>query len=113
MQVEDIEEYVNDKNDIKTSIKAKEYIINIINANSKRFDESNYGECWGIKDSYTCTFNAHILFRELEKGGFEFNTVKKDWSDMGFLEKNSVGRYIHQTTVRTEKGNYIRLNLQS
>ena len=29
-----------------------------------------------------------------------------------FLEKNSMGRFIHQTTVRTEKGNYIRLNLQ-
>jgi len=112
LQVEDIEEYVNDKNDIKTSIKAKEYIINIINANSRRFDENNYGECWGIKDEWFCTFNAQILFRELEKGGYDFNTVKKDWADMGFLEKNSVGRYIHQTTVRKEKGNYIRLNLQ-
>lgn len=112
LQVEDIEEYVNDKNDIKTSIKAKEYIINIINMNAKRFDENNYGECWGIKDEWFCTFNAQALFRELEKGGYDFNTVKKDWADMGFLEKNSVGRYIHQTTVRKEKGNYIRLNLQ-
>ena len=112
LQVEDIEEYVNDKNDIKTSIKAKEYIINIINMNAKRFDENNYGECWGIKDEWFCTFNAQALFRELEKGGYDFNTVKKDWADMGFLEKNSVGRYIHQTTVRKGKGNYIRLNLQ-
>jgi len=112
LQVEDIEEYVNDKNDIKTSIKAKEYIINIINMNAKRFEENNYGECWGIKDEWYCTFNVQALFRELEKGGFEFNTVKKDWADMGFLELNSQGRYIHQTTVRSEKGNYIRLNLQ-
>lgn len=111
LQVEDIEEYVNDKNDIKTSIRAKEYIIGIINANAKRFEENNYGECWGIKDEYGCTINAQILFRELEKGGFEFNTVKKDWADMEFLEKNSVGRYIHNTTVRKEKGNYIRLKL--
>lgn len=111
LQVEDIIEYVNDKNDIRTSIKAKEYIISIINANTKRFDEINYGECWGIKDQWSCTFNAQILYRELEKGGFEFNTVKKDWAEMGFLEKNSQGKFIHQTTVRKEKGNYIRLNL--
>jgi uncharacterized protein (DUF927 family) len=111
LQVEDIEEYVNDKNDIKTSMKAKEYIINIINANYKKFDEYNYGECWGIKDEYSCTINAQILYRELEKGGFEFNTVKKDWFEMEFLELNSQGRYIHQTTVRKEKGNYIKLNL--
>jgi len=111
LQVEDIKEYVNDKSEIKTSMKAKEYIIGIINANYKKFEEGNYSECWGIKDEYSCTINAQILYRELEKGGFEFNTIKKDWVDMEFLELNSQGRYIHQTTVRKEKGNYIRLNL--
>ena len=111
LQVEDIEEYVNDKSEIRTAIKAKDYIIGVISANWKRFDENNYGECWGMKDEFVCTINAQILYRELEKGGFEFNTIKKDWADMGFLEKNSVGRYIHQTTVRKEKANYIKLNL--
>ncbi len=111
LQVEDIVEYINDKNDIRTSIKAKEYIISIINANSKRFDENNYGECWGIKDEWYCTINAQILYRELQKGGFEFNTVKKEWAETGFLEKNSTGRFTHQTTVRKEKGTYVRLKL--
>ena len=111
LQVEDIIEYVNDKDEIRTAMKAKEYIIGIINANCKKFEEANYSECWGIKDEYTCTINAQILYRELEKGGFEFNTIKKDWVDMNFLGLNSQGRYIHQTTVRKEKGNYIRLNL--
>ena len=30
---------------------------------------------------------------------------------MGFLEKNSQGRFVHNTAVRKEKGNYIRLKL--
>ena len=30
---------------------------------------------------------------------------------MGFLKRNSAGRYIHNTTVRSEKGNYVLLNL--
>ena len=111
LQVEDIKEYVNDKSEIKTAMKAKEYIISIINMNAKRFEDSNFGECWGIKDNYYCMINTQALYRELEKGGFEFNTVKKDWVDMGFLQLNSQGRYIHQTTIRKEKGNYIRLNL--
>lgn len=111
LQVKDIEEYVNDKDDIRTAIKAKEYIIGIINANWKRFDEVNYGECWGMKDNFYCTINAQILYRELAKGGFEFNTVKKEWADMGFLEKNSQDRYIHNTKVRNEKGNYIKLKI--
>ena len=117
LQVEDIKEYVNDKDEIKTSIKSKEYIKNIIEINGKRFEEANYGEWWGrIKDingiSY-CYINVEILMRELKKGGFEFNTVKKEWSDMNFLERNSVGRYVHSTTVFKEKGNYVILNLQS
>lgn len=120
LQVEDIEEYVNDKNDIKTSIKAQEYITSVINANQSKFDDNNkYGECWGkMKEvfvnnekAYEFTFNAQILQRELLKGGYEFNTVKKEWAESGFLKKNSVGRFIHQTTINYEKGNYIILIL--
>lgn len=111
LQVEDILELVNDKNEIKTAMKAKDYIIAIINANWKRFDENNFGECWGFKNEYFCIINAQILYRELLKGGYEFDTVKKDWADMDFLEKNSQDRYTHQTTVRKEKGVYIKLKL--
>ena len=111
LQVDDIKEYVNDKDEIKTSMKAKEYIISIISANYKKFEDYNYGECWGMKTDFYCMINAQILFRELEKGGYEFNTVKKEWAEMKFLELNTQGRYIHQTTVRKEKTNYIRLNL--
>lgn len=119
LQVEDIVEYVNDRDEIKTSIKAKEYITSIINANQNKFNNNYYGECWGkIKESYNGNdkiyefiFNAQILYRELAKGGYEFNTVKKEWAEMGFLKKNSVDRFIHQTTINCEKGNYIILIL--
>lgn len=111
LQISDIVEYINNSDEIKTSIKAKNYIISIINANYKRFDENNYGECWGIKTEYFCAINNEILFRELKKGGFDFNTVKKEWSEMGFLEKNSQGRYVHNTQVRNEKGTFVKLRL--
>lgn len=111
LQVKDIKEYVNDKDEIKTSILAKEYIINIINANYRKFEDTNYNECWGIKDECFCSFNAVILKRELEKGGFEFDTVKKEWAAIGFLEKNTQGKFVHHTTVRKEKGTFVRLKL--
>lgn len=119
LQVEDIEEYVNDKTEIKTSMKAKEYIISVINANQNKFKENYYGECWGKiyeewqdnEKVYKFLFNAQILYRELSKGGFEFNTIKKEWAEDGFLKLNSQGRYIHNTTINQEKGNYIALIL--
>lgn len=116
LQVKDIEEYVNDKNEIKTAIKSKEYIKDIINANAKRFAENNFGECWGkfkeVNPGYSlCYINAQILYRELKKGGYEFESVKKEWSEENFLLKNSAGRYIHNTSINCEKGNYILLDL--
>lgn len=119
LQVEDIIEYVNDKDEIRTSIKAKEYIISVINANQGKFEENRYGECWGeIRETwkendkiFKFVFNAQILQRELLKGGFEFNTVKKEWADEGFLEKNSQGKFVHCTTINREKGSYIILIL--
>ncbi len=111
LNIDDIKEFINNKDDIKTSIKAKNYIINVINANEKRFSENNYGENWGIISEYYCTINSEILFRELKKGGFEFNTVKKEWAEMGFLSRNSQGRYIHNTQVRSLKGTFVRLNI--
>jgi hypothetical protein len=119
LSIEDIEDLVNDRDEIRTSIKAKEYIISIINANPSRFNINNYGEVWGeIREAYEendkifrVVINAQILNRELKKGGFEFETIKKEWADMDFLEKNSAGRYTHQTTLNKEKGIYIVLKL--
>lgn len=111
LQVEDILDLVNDKDEILTSIKSKEYIIDIINANWKKFDENNYGECWGKKNDEYVVINAQILYRELEKGGYEFNTIKKEWAEMNFLQKNNQDRFIHYTTIRNEKGHYVVLKI--
>src|SRR5574344_1643669 len=99
LKIEDIKDLVNDKNEIKTANKAKDYIIDIINANYKKFDVMNFGESWGEKLPNTVTINVQILIRELEKGGYEVDSIKKDWSESGFLIKNAQKHYIHQTTV--------------
>lgn len=111
LKIEDIEEYINDKDEIRTSVKAKKYILDIIASNPKKFETDNFGEYWGKKTDFLCIINMQILIRELAKGGFEFNTVKKDWVDMKFLEPNSQGRYTHNTTVEGQKGTFVYLNL--
>jgi uncharacterized protein (DUF927 family) len=112
LSIDDLKDYINDKNEVKTSMKAKNYIINLIDINHKKFEESsNYGEIWGMKTDYYCLINAEILRRELKKEGFEFETVKKDWLEMNFLELNSQGRYLHNTTANKKKGTYVRLKM--
>lgn len=116
LMLEDMKEFINDKEEIRTSIKAKKYIKNIIDLNNKRFEEQNYGECWGkfkvINTTYDlCYINVEVLKRELQKGGFEFDSVKKEWADMNFLQKNTADRYVHQTTVFKQHGGYVVLDL--
>lgn len=116
----DISEYIEDKDEIKTSVLAQEYIINLIGANQNKFGENVYSEFWGksvpsFKDNKPISkyyINKQILIRELEKGGYDFNTVKKEWFKSGFLEKNSQNRYVHQTTINNVTGNYIALLLE-
>lgn len=119
LRVEDIIEYINDKEEIKTSYKAKDYIVSVINANQNKFHD-NFYEVWGkmkeiyINDKkyYEFTFNQQILMRELSRGGYDFNSVKKEWAEMGFLIKNSQGKFTHSTTINREKGNFAILMLE-
>jgi uncharacterized protein (DUF927 family) len=111
LTISDLKEYINDKNEVRTCIKAKNYILNVIATNPKRFQCDNYGEYWGRKDDFNCMINYEILSRELKKGGFDFNTVKKDWNDLKFINLNSQGRYVHNTTVEGQKGMYVSLNI--
>lgn len=115
----DILEYIENKDEIKTSILAQEYVISLIGANQNKFGENVYGEFWGksvpsFKDNKPISkyyINKQILIRELEKGGYDFNTVKKEWFKSGFLEKNSQNKFIHQTSINNVLGNYIVLLL--
>lgn len=109
LQIKDLEEFINDKEEIRTAVKARNYILNVFASNPKKFERGSYNEYWGKKDNFTCVVNSEILIRELKKGGFEFNTVKKDWVEMEFLITNSQGRYVHNTTVEGEKGTFVML----
>lgn len=112
LKIEDLEEYINDKDEVRTCIKAKNYIINLMDVNSKKFDDRyGYGEVWGIKEEHFCLINAEILRRELGKAGFEFDTIKKDWVEIDFLILNSQRKYLHQTTTNGKKGTYVKLRI--
>lgn len=118
--IDDILEYIENKNEIRTSVLAKDYTISLINTNQSKFSDNIYGEVWGkyvkewwnSKEVYRYYIDKQILIRELAKGGFDFNTVKKEWFYMNFLIKNSQGKYIHQTQINNIKGNYIVLLIE-
>ncbi|MEG2379803.1 MAG: hypothetical protein RSB77_06230, partial [Bacilli bacterium] len=68
---------------------------------------------WGRKDDYYCTINKTILYRELKKGGFEFDSIKKEWVTDEIIKINSQGRYFSQTTVNGQKGNFVSIKMMN
>lgn len=113
LTIEDIQSFdiINNSKDIQTATLAGRYIIDLINANVKRFTGEGYGEVWGTMedDNNTVKFNKTILCRELEKAGYDFNTVKKDWADIGFLVRSSKYGFQHLTSVYGTVGYYVIL----
>ena len=112
LQIDDIKGFINDREEIETWRSAYDYLLNIISANIKKFDQDNNSEFWGMLTDYYCKINKSILERELKRGGFEFDSLKRAWADKGILEKNSQGRYFNSTKVYGSKGLYVTINIK-
>lgn len=112
LQIDDVRGFINDKEEIETWRNAYEYLLSVISVNKKKFDEINSGEIWGYLDEFYCRISKPILERELKKGGFEFDSLKRAWSSKGILEKNSQGRYVQCTKVYGCKGLYVTINIK-
>lgn len=112
LQIDDVRGFINDKEEIETWKNAYEYLLSIISVNKKKFDETSSGEIWGYLDKFYCRISKPILERELKKGGFEFDSLKRAWSSKGILEKNSQGRYVQCTKVYGCKGLYVTINIK-
>lgn len=112
LQIDDVKGFINDKEEIETWRSAYDYLLNVISANIKKFDQDNNSEFWGMLTDYYCKINKSILERELKKGGFEFDSLKRAWANKGILEKNSQGRYFNSTKVYGSKGLYVTINIK-
>ena len=52
-----------------------------------------------------------MLEENLLKNNYDYTAVTKAWDKYGFLEKNSQGKFIHQTKIFNIKASYIKILL--
>ena len=112
LSVDDVARFVTSTKEVDIAERAYEFIVNHIAQNYNRFiADGNHGEFWGAirEDEGYTLINASVIKRELSANGFEFDAVKKKWSDKGYLIKNTAGRYSHYTAAYGVKANYIKL----
>ena len=108
-------DFIENKEEKTTAHKAYVYIVDIISANQKKFNNDNFNEFWGVieDDGNTIKINKQILCRELNKGGFDFNSVKKEWSNKKILIKNNRYGFQHFLYVNGMPGYYVILTRNS
>lgn len=93
-------------------------IVDWFFANLNKFEQYS-SECWGKyiaigdKNEEITTFfiNGKVLKDFLSSNNINFNGIRNKLLDKGILERNSQGRFTHQTTVNGKMHNLVKFNL--
>ena len=126
LTIADVKEYLRSANEVDVAERSYQAVLNWIAKNPVRFqnpngtDSLNKGEVWGRIDEDeehqekppVAVINKDVLCEFLEKAGFDYAAVSKKWEAKDRIQRNSQGKYIHNTRVYGIKANYIKLNME-
>lgn len=126
LKIKDIKTYLRSANEVDVAERSYQAVLNWIAKNPVRFqnpnspDALNKGEVWGKIDEDeehpekppVAVINKDVLCEFLEKTGFDYAAVSKKWAAKDRIQRNSQGKYIHNTRVYGIKANYIKLNME-
>ena len=120
LRVVDVLPLLKSADEVSIAERAHTFVMDAIATNSNKFigsnggmdDEKHSGEIWGRCDTFEVYINKTTLCEIMRQKGFEFDSVKREWANKGYLRTNTQGRYIHQTKVAGIKANYVCLTLQ-
>ena len=114
LTIEDVSNWLTSTKDVDVSTRAYEWTMNWISQNINKFKENESGEIWGkyIEDQDICLVNKSLYAEALNKAGFDFTAVIRNFADRNQIERNSQGKFTHQTKAFGVKANYIKFRLE-
>lgn len=122
LSIEDVDKCVAKCHEIDESERIYNLVIDWIFANLNKFKGLENVETWGKYTSVEIDFkgnkeiecfyiNRKVLVDFLNLNKISFDGIKNKFLDKGFFEKNSKGKFTHQTTVNGEMQNLVKLNI--
>ena len=114
LTIEDVSGWLTSAKEVDVSTRAYEWTMNWISQNINRFRENENGEIWGkyVENEDICLVNKSLYAEALNKAGFDFSAVIRNFADRNQIERNSQGKFIHQTKAFGVKANYIKFRLE-
>jgi len=111
--VGDVKEYLTSVSSVDVGVRAYDWAVNWIAANQSKFCKDNeifdQGDVWGKICYEHVMINKNIISAELNKVGFDYTAVTKQWAKRGFIVKTNQGKYVHHAKILGIKAYYIKL----
>ena len=99
LELEAVAELLRDEDEVSQAERAYKFVVNWIAENENFFNITFGNRLWGkVTDSH-CLVNQNVLREAMEKNGYDFNAVKKEWAESGYLEKSRDGKYSVNTSI--------------
>lgn len=114
LTIEDVSKWLTSTKEVDVSIRAYEWTMDWISQNINRFKENDNGEIWGkyIEDEGICLVNKTVYAEALNKAGFDFTAIIRNFAERNQIERNSQGKFTHFTKAFGIKGAYIKFRLE-
>lgn len=126
LKIDDVQYYLKKTQEVDVAEQSYQQVLNWIAKNPVRFQNPNLpesvnkGEVWGrIEADEThpeippvAVINKDVLCDFLEKSGFDYAAVSKEWAAKGHLLKNSQKKFVHQTKVYGIKASYLKVSME-
>ena len=122
LEIPDVQEHLRSANEVDVAEQSYQAVLNWIAQNPIRFQDPlaenslNKGEVWGRIDTQSeppvAIINKDTLYGFLEKAGFDYTVISKEWAKRGKLLLNSQKKFVHQTKVFKIKASYIKLVME-
>lgn len=114
LTIEDISQWLTSNKEVDVSTRAYEWTTNWISQNINKFRENENGEIWGkyIETEDVCLVNKSVYTEALNKAGFDFTAVVRNFADRNQIIRNSQGKFSHNTKAFGIKTNYIKFRLE-
>lgn len=113
LKAKEVTKYMFTKKEIDNTERAYEVFLDECSINKNKFKQSSensdfYGvEYWGLMSDYEISIITKKLRDIMEKNGFNYNKVLKDWERKGYITKNKYGKYAESMSRGGIKGTYI------
>lgn len=117
LKPEEVLKYMFSKKEIDNTERAYEVFLDECSINKNKFKQNDsddfYGtEYWGLMNDYEISIITKKLRDLIERNGFNYNKVLKDWAQKGYIHKNKYGKYAESMSRGGIKGTYIVVKIK-